>query len=281
MISVVIPVKNRFDMATECIEHLITLADKLVEIIVIDNASDEVFTHDKVKVIRNEENAGFWPSMLQGIRAANNQYVLCIHSDVIIWEQGYDMRLLMEFHEDEKLGIVGFFGGRGVAPNGGRGHPEGNMIGRKYGTSQEKHGYWLHGKHPAVVFDSLAMMFDRKKLEELNPDEIPPHHWTDRLVTLRMITHGYRALTVGIAHDHMGTVSYGATLNTFAEKWCRSKGLYKIPIAAADKMNMNQWELALYWYGEGMFEQELAAFIGDNNQLWVNQNYEYYHVKQG
>jgi hypothetical protein len=124
--------------------------------------------------------------------------------------------------------------------------------------------------HPAVVFDSLAMIFDRNKLYTVEYQDIPPHHWTDRLITLRLIVAGFHALCIGIAHDHGGsfTATGSKTMNTFTEDWCREKGL-----------ELNQtWDLTLYWYGEAIFQCEFYAFSHGEKELWVNQAYEYTRI---
>jgi GT2 family glycosyltransferase len=271
MLSIVIPVRNVEDATNECIDDLLYFSSfkDTVEIIVVDNGSDVPYTHDEVITIRNEKNVGFWPAMLQGIEHASSEYVLCMHNDVFVWEHEYDSRIVTAFENDPLLGAVGFFGGRGVGLNGGRGHPEGNMLGRKYGTSQEYHGHILTGSHPAVVFDSLAIAIRKSHLEHVSRETLPPHHWTDRLLCLRMIKAGFRCLTLGIAFDHGGSFTAIGTnsLNTFTEEWCKDRNLEMV----------GSWDNTLYLYGQRMFEDEMKAFIPANHtQLWVTADWNYH-----
>ena len=92
MLSVVIPVSNIPEMTNECIDQLEMNKRGEVEIIVIDNASEVPFERNNITVVRNETNKGFWPSMMQGIEIAKSPIILCMHNDVLIWEQAFDIR---------------------------------------------------------------------------------------------------------------------------------------------------------------------------------------------
>jgi glycosyltransferase involved in cell wall biosynthesis len=269
VLSVVIPVKDMQELTEECITHLNNFSEGPIDIIVVDNGSEEPFISEfsNVKVIRNSKNVGFWPSMMQGLEVAESQYVLMMHNDVLVWEKKFDRIIIDEFVINDRLGAVGFFGGRGVDIQGGRGHPEGNMLGKKYGTPQNQHGHLLTMQHPAVVFDSLAVCLNKAVLPLIDPKTIPPHHWTDRLLCLRIIRAGFHCLTVGIAFDHGGGfTSTTSSMNTFSEDWCREKNL---------ELD-GTWENTLYNYGLDMFRREFKAMTQGYNQLWVDKDYRYY-----
>lgn len=269
MLSVVIPVRNMHEITEECITNLNNFAQGPLDIIVIDNASDVKFPNqfNNVRVIYNTLNLGFWPSMWQGLAIAESQYVLMMHNDVLVYDKDFDRRIIDEFVLNEKLGAVGFFGGRGVDSNGGRGHPEGNMLGKRYGTPQSAHGHLLTEDHPAVVFDSLAICLNKNTLHLIDPETIPPHHWTDRLLCLRLIRAGFHCLTVGIGFDHGGSFTAATnSMNTFSEDWCNSKNL---------KLE-DTWELTLYNYGLRMFKRELLELTQGYDQIWVDKDFNYY-----
>lgn len=267
-VSVVIPVSDQHEITDECIDLLVDTSSEFIDIVIVDNASETPYENDMCRVIRNDHNAGFWPSMLQGIDAAQNNIVVCMHNDVFMWDHGWNERVESEFALDSKLGMVGLFGGRGVSLDGGRGYPESNMVARKYGTHGNLHGALLTGKHPAVVFDSLMMTFRRDYLYTIDYETIPIHHWTDRLVTLRMIKAGYHALTLGIAFDHGGgfTSTRKGMQNDSMQRWCEERN---IPFETS-------WDLTVYHYGRMLFEKELQELLGPGyTQLWANQDYRY------
>lgn len=273
MLSIVLPVTNLHEMTDDCISHLNDYAKDPVEVIVVDNGSTEPFqsTKPNVHVIRNEKNIGFWPAMVQGISYAHSPYVLCMHNDVFVWENGFDQRIVHAFERDVKIGAVGFFGGRGVCRIGGRGHPEGNMLGKEHGTPQAMHGYVLTEEHPAVVFDSLAIAVRTSALPSFAWKDLPPHHWTDRLLCLNLMYAGYRCLTVGIAFDHAGaSTSRTSVMNTFTKDWCEERHI--LPVEG-------NYETALYKYGEAQFQALFDQFVPSPfRQVWVTEDWKYHYV---
>lgn len=269
MLSIVIPVFNAQEMTDECIDNLQQHATGDLDIIVVDNGSPVPYKRDGIRIIYNEENKGFWPSLQQGIAEAYSDIVMTLHNDVLIWEHNFDIRILSHFSKDHLLAIAGLFGASGVGIDGGRGNPESNMLGKKYGTSGTLHGALLTGSHPAVVFDSLCMIFRKRHLELLDPDSLPMHHWCDRLVTLRAVLKGLHCLTIGIAFDHGGgyTSTKVGTKNNAMEDFCKKNN---IPFTES-------WDLSLYMYGLGMFQKEFRAAINhpEAKVLWVNEAYQY------
>jgi len=265
---------NLHSVTDECITNLTTYANGGIEIIVIDNASDPPYKHEYATVIRNEQNIGFWPSMLQGIHKASNWRILCMHNDVFIWEQGYDTHILLAFQSDPLLAAVGLFGGRGLSIDGGRGLPESNMLGKKYGTHGNAHGNLLTGSHPAVIFDSLAIAIDYGMLMSIDVN-LPPHHWTDRLLCLRLLAHGYHLQTLGLAFDHGGSFTAGnGSVHNFAEQWCAENNTPLHP----DIGEGTNWDYTLYMYGKKLFEQEFAKFTASKQHkgafsFWVDENH--------
>lgn len=264
MISIVIPVRNLHEITDECIDCALTYAHQNIEVIVVDNNSDTPYVRDGVKVIRNKKNAGFFPSLLQGIERASNDIVLTIHNDCFIWEEGFDIRLDNHFEQDDKLAIAGFFGARGLASNGARMFCESNMVGKKYGTPGNLHGNYIAKSHPSTIFDSYSMCFNRNLLKTIDCISIVPHHFSDRLVCTRLLKAGYHARTIGIAHDHAGGfTSSTVSMNTFTEDWCRERNLPMI----------ENWDTTLYKYGEAMFRQEFLELTQGKHELWVQSNY--------
>lgn len=269
MISIVIPVCNMDHITNRCLEQLINLASDELDIIIIDNASYIPYTHVHryVTVIRNEYNVGFWPSMLQGIARAKNTIVMLMHNDVLVWEQYYDEVIQYYFSEDKQLALAGFFGGRGLGSNGGRGHPESNLTGKEWGQNWQQHSHHLDRTHPAVIFDSLCMIVDKEKLATISHEDIPPHHYTDRLLCVRMLAAHYHLLTIGIAFDHGGsfTATGSNTMNMFTEDYCKSKGL---------ELNQN-WDYTLMLYGHEIFLKEFLELTQGKGQIWVNEQFQY------
>jgi len=287
-LGIVIPTVGLHNVTHGCIERFAgnLLHPKQTQVIIVDNlynSQNLSALEEELKqfaegscIVRNTNNLGYWDSLIAGIKLLHTDLALCMHNDVYIYEQDFDQRIINEFLINDKLGIAGFFGGRGLSIDGGRGHPESNMVGRYDGTHGSLHGAILKESHPAVVFDSLAMIFRVKYLLSVDYTNLPPHHWCDRLICLRMMKAGFNLLTIGIEFDHGGSYTSNATYNgeslleSFSREWCTSKGLPRL----------ENWNHTLYMYGLNMFQQEYRAFVGNDQPIWVRKHsfYDWKHV---
>lgn len=272
MITVLLPVMDSHDITTMAIEYLLNQAEGDVHIIVVDNGSDTPFEYPgathmytvknkviltagligssarNIDIVHNDINVAGYGALLETIDMAQSDIILWMHNDVLIHEKGWDMRILKAFSDDPLLGIAGFFGAYGVAGNGGRIGSMGNMLGAVWGSTQSQHGDIMTGMYPAVVFDSLAIIINRKIFKALDIDhnKVPPHHWNDRILPLLFVDAGYHAATIGIGFDHKGGVSsLGDKYRELAERWSTEQGL---------TMNRD-WDYTFYSAGERYFRE--------------------------
>lgn len=275
MLSIVIPVTDKHEFTRKCVGTLYANAKypEQLDVVIIDNGSErpyraeldfnvEAYAGESKKQLlprieRNDVNTGYFPSIVQGLLAAKNNIVLTQHNDVLIHEYGYDERILNEFKKDRLLGIAGFFGGRGVAENGGRDFAESNMVGLEWGMPGHLHGHIQKETHPATVFDSLAMIYNKeiffKVFSQEDIDNMPIHHWPDRIVTLSIIIAGYHGLTIGVAFDHYGGATSVANVefDKLTARWVAEKGL---------SIEENP-DYTLYKYGERMFQNKFRGLF--------------------
>lgn len=258
-LSVVIPFTDRHELTERCVKSVLDRSDDRCQIILVDNGSVNSTRQTWLEQFRNvyfEENKGVFPAIRAGLDFADADVVLCMHNDVLIHEQNFDQRILKEFEKDGHLGIAGFFGARGVARDGGRMHPESNMKGLEWGQHGSIHGTMMNGTSPAVVFDSLALVIRKSILHACFTDDeldaIAPHHWFDRILTLKMVLRGFHALTIGVAFDHLGggTSVANPAFDAATKRWCEQKGIDPVPSADA----------AMYAYGRRQFEALTGTF---------------------
>lgn len=112
MFSVIIPVLNRVDLTEQlfnCISKNRLLPS---EIILIDNASEEDFSHIlkkhenlNIKYIRNDRNIGVNPAWNLGISLSKYKYVTIFNNDIIIPTTFFD-KLSIVFEHDKSVGII-------------------------------------------------------------------------------------------------------------------------------------------------------------------------------
>jgi len=86
LVSVVIPVWNRWDLTAACLDSLRRGGGGPLELVVVDNGSTDatpvaLAAAPDVVVVRNEENLGFPRAVNQGLRAARGELVCVLNND--------------------------------------------------------------------------------------------------------------------------------------------------------------------------------------------------------
>lgn len=109
LLSIVIPVRNAESTLQPCLEALASLRENNIEIIVVDDASDDLTPHIAEKfrytVIRLDRQSGPAVARNRGARAARGDIILFIDSDVIISQKAVD-HILEDFSSDSELAAV-------------------------------------------------------------------------------------------------------------------------------------------------------------------------------
>jgi glycosyltransferase involved in cell wall biosynthesis len=185
------------------------------EIIVIDNGSDNQFQFAGVKIVRNEINIGTYPIYKQGLDVSSGDVIAFLHNDLFVWEKGWDKRVLDLFESNPKVGLVGFVWSTSMDVDGGRGTgTAGNFQGRQWkewcGTLAELHGRRMSRNERAVVVDGLSMIFRKEALEAIGfVEDMPPHHFYDKLMSCQTIEKGWEVWGIGIECDHISYQTSG------------------------------------------------------------------------
>ena len=111
--SIVIVNFNKFNLLHNCLKSISNQFKKNnYEVIVIDNNSSEsgleniIFEFPKVKLIKNNFNAGFAAANNQGFKIAKGEYVVCLNNDTILTED-IITPLIKEIGKYNKPTIVG------------------------------------------------------------------------------------------------------------------------------------------------------------------------------
>lgn len=271
MFVVYIPVIDEHELTRECVQNLaLTVADKSAfRVLLIDNASKEPYTYQEfadcdipLSIIRNEKNlSGYYPivqaqEFLANLKPITEEDVIgFIHNDVFIYEPGWDQRVLQSFQADRLLNLIGFCGSGEVCDRGGRGGGTVcNFDGRK-GQPQSVTGRRVTGLEPAVILDSLSMMFRATVIPLLRVDEhICPAHFYDKIWSMRIVDAGLHVAVLGILIDHLGgRTSVGSSIYfDTAIEWCRK---HNIPF---EEGNPNSAGHAVYLEAERRMFAEFA-----------------------
>ncbi len=242
-LSVVIPVFNQIDLAKTCYQEIMANNINLeneTEFIILDNGSDSPIQEQDfpgAKIVRNEKNIGVYPTFKQGMEVAQGDIVAFFHSDIVVWEKGWNNRVIDVFSMDDSIGLVGFIGSNEIDYNGGRGSgTASNFQGREIsnglktwaGSSWDKHGRHLMGYMKGAVVDGCVMIISKEAWSKIKYREnFPPHHFYDRLISTQILENLFSVGILGIEFDHISgqTVNQEKGYQIMAYDWLDSKGL--------------------------------------------------------
>lgn len=153
--------------------------------------------------------AGFVPKLQRGYKETSTDILLYMHSDVLIHENNWDLRLLEEF-KAEDVAVVSFGGSLA------HGHPDIYKIPYQLTqlvrspflsnlTDAEDHGYRETGSRDIAVFDSFAFAVRRTFLDQIGGwpvNDLPPCHGSDYYLSLMCHRYHQRIRMVGISATH-------------------------------------------------------------------------------
>lgn len=217
-----------------------SLADTVVSpvdftFVIIDNGSEVPYRADdyrwypfRVRVIRNDSNTGYYAPLLQAAAlATDGDIVGLIHNDVIIYEKGWDQRVIQSFVARPDLGMIGFVGSDEVDSAGGRGGGTMCFFRGEKGQTQDA-GKRVTDLVPAAILDSVVMLVRKPVIPALKIDEnISICHFYDKIWPLRLYEAGWKTGVLGVEMDHMGgmTAVVNPRYHESAREWCRKHGL--------------------------------------------------------
>ncbi len=108
LVSVNILTYNGQDLIELCLKSVLEQTYSDIEILVIDNASeDETVSRIRqgIKIIQNKENLGFSAGHNIGIRESKGEYILCLNQDVVL-DKNFIKNAVEAVEVDKKIGAV-------------------------------------------------------------------------------------------------------------------------------------------------------------------------------
>lgn len=241
MIVLGIPVVNQKQLTKDCLHALSNSTTKFpneVNVVVIDNGSRTQkyspfdFPHKNypfnIKLKQNKQNLGYYLPLRQLYEEyPDAEFIGLMHNDVFIYEPGWEERIVNEFRKDQHLGLIGLVGSNEVDSNGGRGGGTMCNFNGTRGQSQSA-GLKITELHPAMILDSLFMMFRREVIPQLLIDEkIAPCHFYDKIWSMRTIENNWRVGCLGLEIDHMGGMTAIGDTQYWddAVSWCKANNI--------------------------------------------------------
>lgn len=282
-LSVVVPVMNQTRMAKAVYAQLRRATDMVyddVEFVIIDNGSSEPLSlvdFPGAKIIRNEQSTGVYPTFKQGFENTSGDIVAFFHSDLIVWEERWNERVVRSFDLYPKLGLLGFIGSNEIDNAGGRGlgttsNFQGKMISEEVkdkdmdglikawrGSAAAVHGKVSDEHSNAAVVDGCAMIIRRGSF--FNRVEFPPHHFYDRLISTQMLEQGFEVGVLGIACDHISgqTVNQESAYQRMAYDWLKERHTIFDHSFYEDFDPSKNYDSDIYQIAEAMWLREYRA----------------------
>lgn len=109
LLSIVVPTRNRPDSLHRLLESLQRQDYQPCEIIVVDDASDEVVSRtNEVSVIRHDVSEGPGPARNDGIAASHGAFVVCFDDDCEITDPSLLVRAVELLQQHPRCGAVAF-----------------------------------------------------------------------------------------------------------------------------------------------------------------------------
>ena len=193
-LSIVIPAFNTPELLIKCLELIKENSTTNPRVIVIDNGSkpplaEAIPLEMGLYTIMdyNKANTGNYPIYEQALRWTGDDVIAYLHSDLFVYEKGWDFRILEAFRSNYKLGLTGFVGSNEIDIMGGRGYGtmsnfQGRKTGQWQGSSAEEHGKRITDLQSAAVLDGCSLIFRKIALQDIGfRADFPPHHFYDRL----------------------------------------------------------------------------------------------------
>lgn len=120
LVSIIIPVYNKFEYTNNCIKSIFNTSSNIsYEIIIADDMSNDLTKHIKkyfsnIYINKNKKEHGFVMNCNKAANLARGKYILFLNNDVQV-QKGWLLNLVKLIESDEKIGMVG---SKFIYPNG-------------------------------------------------------------------------------------------------------------------------------------------------------------------
>lgn len=246
-----VPVIDGHGLTAKLLESLAeTVTGDNFQVVLIDNNSEHRYQSERiaqkkypfpVRLIHNRKNEGYYTPLLKLYnKNPREELIGLIHNDMVLYEKGWNERMEAAFAADPLLGLVGLCGSSELDHLGGRGggtmcYFSGRSVmvhGQQIPAQSQDAGLRITGLHPAVVLDSLFMMFRRSVIPQLVAEgedwkDITLAHFYDRIWPCRTIEAGYGVAVMGVECDHLGgmTTTANERYRNDCIRWLEQRGI--------------------------------------------------------
>lgn len=215
-LSVCIPVLNQEESTQATLNSFKRTQSEDVRYIIVDNGSDRFvrewligLSGDDI-VIRNQENVGLPKALNQALKVNTADYMLCTHTDVEMFEGGWDAKVKRCLESASNVGVAGFYGAKGIGTD--------NIYKVPYELPQlvrtapiagdrcrqdpliHHHRQFREEWEQCAVLDGFSLIVN-KNLRFWNKSV---HHNYDNHICLESINKGYKNIVINMDVQHHG-----------------------------------------------------------------------------
>ncbi len=200
VVSIIIPVHNKFELTYHCIASLILAGNKTpFEVIVVDDLSSDLTTDiaeycKNVTVVKNKINKGFLRSSNAGAETAKGDYLLFLNNDTEVTDSWLDA--LMDIFT--RFTNVGIAGSKLIYPNGALQEAGGIIWGSgkpwNYGNQQNAADPKFNYVRQADYLSGAAVMIARPVWDAIEgfSDEYAPAYYEDVDLAFKVRAAGFK-----------------------------------------------------------------------------------------
>jgi len=251
--TIIIPIMGQIHDIKGILYQIKSVTSSETDFLFIDNSFDDsakIFIEkylkpEKYQYIKNQENIGCYKTLQQGYEICKSDILAFIHSDLMIYEIGCDLKVKNLFGVIPNIGLASFFGAQDAYFGGGRSRCWTSMI------EAEIHGTRLTTDYKQIaIVDGLAMICSRRMLESTNgiDQNYLYHHFEDKEISMASLNAGFKNIVVNVPCHHWNGITvnraeYQNWINqklnmTDADKYCHDEN---------NRRWSNKWKHVLPW----------------------------------
>ena len=202
MVSIVIPVYNKWVYTAACLRSLLEVKGKYsFEVIVVDDQSSDETAERLAQIkglthLRNDKNLGFVGSCNRGAGQARGEFLVLLNNDTQVLEGWLD-ELIDTFEREPDAGLVG---ARLVYPDGSLQESGGIIFsdgsGWNYGRGKDAENPEYHFLHEADYCSGACIALKTKYFHEIGAldERYAPAYYEDTDLAFRVRESGFKVL---------------------------------------------------------------------------------------
>ena len=222
-LSIAVPVLNQREITQQFLDNLRAHEKLKIPLILIDNGSNPpvrdwlIGLREGDLVIRNDENVGVLKALNQAWQVGKeiSDYIFYTHNDVMIYEDGWDEKIIRILSGQDNVGVATFYGAKGIGTNDiyKSSYVMQQMIRMENVSNCIRMDANVHGFRPikgeaeeVAVADGFSLIVSVELLNRIGGFDrtFPIHHMYDNDICMESMDKGFRNIVIPMDAQHLG-----------------------------------------------------------------------------